>query len=296
MGEFLDRYLVVRKPDVAPGTLELHERTGKYLKEHFGADRPLDRITKADARDFKAALADEELSTKLKLATSTVNMNVRNARTIFALAVADELLLANPFDKLAGKNPPPKAWHEVTDSELGKLLEAARPDWHLLLGLGIWAGLRRGEALDLRWEQIDWQRRRLTVIANDEWRPKDKDSRTVPIVPALFKLLLVGFEQAADGQMRVIPDSINAKNVDRDFKVLCRRAEVAPWKKPMHTLRKTGLTRFAREFPQHVVKEWAGHGDERTTSQFYLKVSDLEYDKAAGMQTRQAATTTAAQA
>jgi len=28
---------------------------------------------------------------------------------------------------------------------------------------------------------------------------------------------------------------------------------------------------------------WAGHRDERTTMQFYLQVSESEYDKAAGL-------------
>jgi integrase len=49
-----------------------------------------------------------------------------------------------------------------------------------------------------------------------------------------------------------------------------------------HTLRKTFLTRWSRRFPINVVKEWAGHDDERTTMPFYLKVCDMECNKAAG--------------
>jgi integrase len=283
LGEFLTRYLTVRKAEVAPGTLELHERTGTYLKEFFGKDVRLDEITKATARDFMAALADNKLTTKVKPSACTVNQHLRNARRMFALAVDDELLLANPFDRLARANPPSKAWHEVTDEEFSQMMAAARPDWRILLGLARWAGLRRGEALDLRWDQVDWDHHRLTVIANEEWQPKDKDKRVVPIVPELYALLLAAFQEAAEGQKKLVPGTINARNIDRDFKVLCRRSGVVPWKKPMHTLRKTCLTRWAKEHPQHVVKEWAGHGDERTTSQYYLKVSEREYDAAAGL-------------
>jgi len=53
--------------------------------------------------------------------------------------------------------------------------------------------------------------------------------------------------------------------------------------KPFHTLRKTCCTVWAREYPQHVVQAWAGHAKAETTSEFYLQVSEREYDKAAGI-------------
>ncbi len=34
-------------------------------------------------------------------------------------------------------------------------------------------------------------------------------------------------------------------------------------------------------FPTHVVKEWAGHASIETTDEFYLKVSEAEYQAAA---------------
>jgi len=67
------------------------------------------------------------------------------------------------------------------------------------------------------------------------------------------------------------------------MQVLFRKAGVQAWKSPMHTLRKTCLTQWAHEFPIHVVKEWAGHADIETTSQFYLKVGEGDYERAAGL-------------
>lgn len=64
--------------------------------------------------------------------------------------------------------------------------------------------------------------------------------------------------------------------------VLCEHARVVPWKKPLHPLRKTCVNCWARDFPQHVLKEWAGHASEETTAQFYLKVGEGDYEKAAG--------------
>ena len=287
LGEFLETYLHVRKSELAPGTLALHGQTGRYLLASFGPIRRLNSIQRSDARAFRAALAAGELSfvqeRERKLSGATVNMHIRNTRKMFGTALDDDLILFNPFDKLAGSVTPPKAWHEVTSGEFSKLMGHASPAWGLLLALARHAGLRRGEALNICWDQIDWERSRLTIIANDEWRPKDRDSRVVPIVPGLHAILLGAFEDAETGVEKVISvGSIKVKNISRDFTVLCKRAGVQRYAKPFHTLRKTCLTAWAREFPQHVVQEWAGHASAVTTGEYYLQVSEAEYEKAAG--------------
>lgn len=206
---------------------------------------------------------------------------------MFQMAVEDDLLIVNPFDKLAGSGHYAQAWHEDTDDEFGRMMDHAHPDWKLMLGLCRYAGLRRGEALNLRWENLDWNRHRLIIIANEEWRPKYRDSRTVPVMPELYPLLLEAFQNAKAGQERIIEDTINDHNIFRDIHVLWKKASVVPWKKPLLTLRKTCLTRWARQFPQHVVKEWAGHASVETTAQFYLKVGEEAYERAAGMMPQQ---------
>ncbi|MDP7289923.1 MAG: site-specific integrase, partial [Phycisphaerae bacterium] len=290
LGEYLDGYYEARKSELAPGTMKLHKQTGRYLKGFFGETRHLDSIQRPEARAFKTALANGELvkvnrekkKRKKLISPSTVNLNIRNARTIFNMAVEDDMILFNPFDRIAGKAPAPKDWHYVGLEEFGTLFEAAAPYWKLLFALARYAGLRRGEALNLRWDNIDWERSRLTVVSTEDWTVKDKDTRTVPVSPELAGILLEAFEEAAEGAETVIPaDSINVKNLSRDFTVLCKRADVKRYSKPIHTLRKSCLTDWARRFPAHVVKEWAGHASFETTDAFYLKVSDAEYETAA---------------
>lgn len=287
LGEFLEAYYVVRQAELAPGTLELHRQTGRYLVGFFGENQRLDAVARTDARAFRAALASGDMAfvqkRKRALSEATVNMHMRNARKMFGVAVDDDLIVFNPFDRTAGKPPPAKAWHEVTDDEFSSLMRAARPSWRLLLALARYAGLRRGEAMNLTWNQVDWEQSRLTVVANDQWRPKDRDSRVVPVVPELRTSLLEAFGQAEPGAEKVIAEgAINIKNISRDFTVLCGRAGVKRYAKPFHTLRKTCLTVWARQFPQHVVAAWAGHASSETTSEYYLQVSEAEYEKAAG--------------
>ena len=288
LGEYLNNYLKDRQSELAPGTLALHGQTIRYLKAFFGEGRRLDTIQRTDARAFRTALANGDLThinkRQQKMGVSTVDMNIRNARKMFGRALDDDLILLNPFDRLTQSAPVVKDWHYVDVEEFEKLMTAASPPWRLLLGLARWAGLRRGEALHLRWEQIDWDQARLTVVGNDEWQPKDRETRTVPIARRLYRLLLDAFGAAEEGQDTVIPaETVVVKNISRDFEVLCRRAGVTRYNKPLHTLRKSCLTDWAAEFSVHAVKEWAGHSSIETTDAFYLKVGEAEYRRAAGL-------------
>ena len=66
LGEFVKRYLDDRKNELAAGTLELHERTGRYLVAHFGENRRMDSISRVDARAFKTALGSESFGEKIR--------------------------------------------------------------------------------------------------------------------------------------------------------------------------------------------------------------------------------------
>ncbi len=283
---FVDDYLKSRKSEVKPGTLELHEQTTRYLLGFFGATRRLDAISRHDARAFKTALSAGELAHVNKkqrtLTTVTVDLHIRNARTLFGHAVADDVLLFNPFDRLADAQPAAREWHYVSAAEFAKSFDAATRPWQLLLWLARWAALRRGEALNLRWHNVDWDHSRLTIVGNEDWDVKDKEARVVPMCPELHALLLEAFEQAAERELMVVPpSSVVVQNLSRDFGVLCRRAEVPRYNKPFHTLRKSCLTDWAARFPMRVVRAWAGHSDISTTATFYLQVSDGDYGRAA---------------
>jgi len=287
LAEFLERYYADRKTELRPGTMELHQQTGRYLIGYFGERRRLDTIARVEARAFKTALARGELAHVNKrrktglMAATTVDQQIRQARKFFNHALSDDLITFNPFDRLGQNDPVEKDWHDVDRGEFGKLMNAAKLGWQLLFALCRWAGLRLEEALELPGSKIDLESRRLTVISREDFTVKDKDARTIPIVPELHEFLK---ERGVPESGLAIPrELVSRRNVWRDFRVLCKRAEVTPYAKPFHALRKSCITDWAARFPAHVVKEWAGHADIRTTLKYYLKVSDGDYRKAAGL-------------
>ena len=287
LAAFLEFYYAARATELAPGSLELNRQTGRYLQAFFGPDRRLDEVMRHDARAFKTALAAGDLmhanKRQVKPGPVTVALHIRNARTIFNRAVADDLIEYCPFDRLGSTPPVSRDWHYVSSLESAKLMAAATsPEWQLLLGLGRWAVLRRGEALNLRWHNVDWANNRQRVISQKDLDVKDKDSRVVPICPELHELLLAAFDAAEEGEDRVIAAGrVSFKNNSRNFTFLCKRAGVERYAKPLHTLRKSCITDWASHFPAHVVKQWAGHSDLDTTDRYYLQVSESEYERAA---------------
>ncbi len=54
-----------RKNNIAKGTLELHERTGRYLIAFFGEKRRLDTIQRTEARTFKTVLGSLDFEEKI---------------------------------------------------------------------------------------------------------------------------------------------------------------------------------------------------------------------------------------
>ena len=283
--DFLDTYISSRRSELAPGTIELHERTAKYLNGYLGEDRRLDQITRYEAREFKTALSKGELA-KLnervfeKISPRTVDQHIRNARTMFNRAVDDDLILYNPFDRMTGGLPAiEKDWHYVNPDELQRLIMACpNQAWKTLLSLCRLAGLRQGEALSLQWKDVDLDKGRLLI-----WAQKTKRRRIVPISPELRPMLQDALEAAADDEPLVVP-GIVAQNVWRDFGVIRKKAGIPEYSKWCHTLRKNRESDWmAAGFPFHVVVEWMGHSDE-VARQHYLRVNEADLDAASRTQ------------
>lgn len=281
--ELTERYMEARKNIHAHKTRLKAQEGIDYLLAYFGENKRIDLITKLNAESYKAALLDgkakTEKSRKDKLSQYSCNAQLVTAKTIFNWAVDMELLQVNPFRKTTMNIKDAKDWHYISVDEYNKIIAHAPQRLKLMIALCRLAGLRSGEAVNLEWPSIDWEKNRLTITNTDDWKPKDRDCRTIPLCPELYSMLLEAHEAAPDGQIKVVGDIYDG-NLRRDFLAILKRAGLKSFTKPIHSLRKSCITDWAGRYPMHVVKEWAGHSEISTTQQFYLKVSDTDFDKA----------------
>ena len=270
---FLDRYLASRT-EIRKSTRSLYQQTIYYLKDFFD-DIRVDHITRLMAGDFRTYLARQKCRDE-SISEQTVRKHIRNCKTIFASAVAEDILLLNPFSRQkSAPLQPDKDWYYLSIKDFEKILDAcANKGWQAFLGLCRLAGLRRSEAWSLTWERIDWAEHRITVLAT-----KTKKKRIVPIEPRLYEILLATYDNAEEGTDRVC-QAVGRNNLRRTFHALCRRVGLEPWGKWCHTLRKNAETDLAQLFPQYVVSYWIGHSIE-VSEKHYLQVPEELYEKAA---------------
>lgn len=262
LGAWKERYMRLRQ-DLSAGSVTLHEDTFRRLYEFFGQTMRLDKVTRAGASDFRLWLAeqpgrrvDDDGNAK-KMSEQTISRYMRDCKVIFGWATREDLLPINPFDRIPSSAPKvDKQWVFITREQLENILNACPSQgWRCMFALCRLAGLRWGEAIGLKWGDIDWSARmiRLHFVREDT---KHK-SRNVPIQPRLYEMLEQAFTAADDGAERVCDLSTN--NQIRDAWAIIRRAGIEVYAKPYHTLRKNLESEWLAEFPLLAVCEWLGH-------------------------------------
>jgi integrase len=147
-------------------------------------------------------------------------------------------------------------------------------------------GLRRGELLALRWQDIDWEagvvRVRRNYTRGRFGTPKSRrSSRAVPLALRVREELQqhyerTRFEAPADlvfphPELGVVLDPAKVR---KRFQAAARRAGLRPVR--FHDLRHTFGTRMAAAgAPLRWIQEWMGHSDYRTTSLYADYAPDL---------------------
>jgi integrase len=285
--QYVDMFVRMRQSDVASKTMAAYKDTIKYLLGFFDNVYPLNAVTPMQAQEFKSALAQGKLAHlmtgKKKLNPVSVNSHMTRARAVFSFAVKKlRVLSENPFSGTVDTITRSKRWYYVAPDELNALLEAATDNYRSMIALCRLAGLRRLEALNVRWIDIDFEKNRLRVIGDADWQPKNRKTRYIPICLELRNILLDAYNRDKN-KAGLICSPKEEDSLYRDIKATILRAGLIVWAKPFHTMRKNCITDWVvAGNPIHAVKEWAGHADIKTTQKYYLQVSEAVYDQAAG--------------
>lgn len=288
LAKWIERYIACRAVDRAEATRKIDYYCGRYLRAYFGDEKPIAELTRADAAAWRAALADGSQHAQIneihtgRPSHSTVCKYVRCVKAMFAEAANVGIIDANPFARLkAGNGITHKQWAYLDRPAMQRIFDAC-PDvyWRALFSLCRFAGLRRGEALCLKWRDVDFAGNKLRLHFDCERETTKERPRIVPIEPArcpsgLADLLQEAFSLADDGAERVM-ESIRHNNANRRAADIIEKARVATYAKVFHTLRKCCEMDWAAHYPQHVVSEWVGHSI-LVSARHYLRVPEELY-------------------
>lgn len=285
--EYLEHleHVLERKPTTLSDYRYMLDR---HLIPYFG-ERPMERIEPAEVNRFLRAKKQEGLATK------TITNHLTFLHGLFRFAIRRGWAAVNPVDAVdrprsSGSDPD---IHYLTLEEVEALLVAVEPGYlaetdRTLYLVAATTGLRQGELIALRWQDVDWTARRLrvrrTYTRGQFGKPKSRrSSRSVPLTERAAKELAAHRKRSAysaDGDLALphphTGHPLDASRLRRRFKDALERAGVRPVR--FHDLRHTfGTHCAAAGVPMRTLQEWMGHRDLKTT-EIYADYAPSEHE------------------
>ncbi len=187
----LNQYMILLGEHVLPA---LADSPGGPL-----AERRLDAITRADLIAWRSELERQaQKGTSLQTVGNRWSAGLRLMRDGWA-----DYDIHDPSQRLegpTGRHRPRRTQETLTPEEVRRFVEAAassRGGYSALLAVMAFTGMRRGEAIALRWEDVDLTQRvatvaRSAVCVDGEWHvdtPKSGKPRRVGLVEVLVEQL-----------------------------------------------------------------------------------------------------------
>lgn len=267
--DYLKTYVAVNNERSTARTKEIN------LNAHivpFFAGTPLGGIGVREIEEFKAGLVGKGLAPK------TINNILSILRNSLTTAVKWQLLESCPAFQWMDVPEPPFDFFSVEESN--RVLAAASGQDRAMICTAVKAGLRRGELLALRQEDIDLVARRIdvrqAVSRGHITTPKNGKTRHVPMSPQL-RDVLAGHRHLRGPYVFCNEDGsmLTKDQVRRTVQKACQKAglRAAGW----HMLRHTFASQLAMAgVPLRVIQELLGHSTIKMTLRYaHLSPSTL---------------------
>jgi integrase len=190
-GELVGLFLTYKQgKGLAPRSLDRYraslEAFGRYLKSLKPVLRA-DQITLAILEGYPAYRTGK----KEKCAVKTTHNDILTIKGVFKWAskASRGLLRSNPACDWETPEPvtPKRPCYEP--AEVKAMLEGVREWLKPVIRTLALTGMRIGELINLRWVDIDLNKKLIHVRIREDWRPKGKADRTIPMHPQVEALL-----------------------------------------------------------------------------------------------------------
>lgn len=277
VGQWRDQWLAQRVGLMA-STMRMHRRYWRMIVEQVGAGTALDDVTPDMVIDLRLRMGDRaDLmhgagTLRRAKAETTIARMCRNARKYWHDAVGAGHASANPWTAVRTTAPEIQVPRRVlNDEEVDRMMEHAKEGVRLVIALCYWAGLRRHEAIGLRWEHVDFARNRIVVWPKAHVVTSKHKHREVRLEPRLAEIL-----RAAP---RTAPNVVGKVTEDRawlDMKAAATKGGVTG-DVSFQLMRSSRENHwFAAGYPANVVTSWVGHSPQ-VAAKHYRGVAERYY-------------------
>ena len=235
------------------------------LNEYFGKQR-MDEIAPFQIERFKQERRAGLTWRGTQRTPASVNRELEVLSRIFSIAIDNGMNIQNPCRKvrlLRMDNHRNRYLSKDEETRLMAILEGRRAHLRCIVILALHTGMRRGEILSLRWDEVDFARGLILVK-----RTKNGRDRMIPMNSIVRETLAaIRQEATTDGQVFPIND------VKRSFVYACVKAKIADFR--FHDLRHTAATRLADHGADAFqIAAILGHSSIQMTARYTHATSD----------------------
>lgn len=147
---------------------------------------------KADAAATDLSASDVErflMFRREQVSPKTLNEELAIIRRFYRWARHREYITKDPTESVERMKPDPKPIRIFTESEIQLILKHATPTHRPFYQLLLFTGLRDGELRNLEWNDVDLNRRLLFVRLKEDWQPKTRRGRIIPMAGEALEVL-----------------------------------------------------------------------------------------------------------
>jgi integrase len=241
----------------------------KYLSEHghsrdpYTIKRLMDFFYGCKISEISTKLISEYRNDRLKVVRpATLYQELALLRRMFSVAIKEwEWVRDNPVSRLSfavGNKNARDRW--LTKEEEQRLLASAtNPKWlRSLLVVALHSGMRQGEILGLKWQDVDFARKLVAVV-----KSKNGEKRSIPMSETLNETLKSIKVRNISG--RVFPIALRSLRVA--FEKALRKAEIEDFH--FHDLRHSFATKLVQNgVDLYKLKELLGHKTVSMTARY----------------------------
>jgi len=243
--------------------------TEKVVLPHFGHLRA-SQVTEELVKDY--------IQSRSSKSSGTIHGELNHLRMTLNWAKKRQMIPDAPWIPLPTRSPPKTSY--LTKDQVRAFLDAcAFAHLRLFATLAIATGARRGALLDLKWSQVDLERRTID-LAGDTPLGYRKGRALVPINDTLLAALQ---EASASRTTDYVIEYASARvlSVSKGIKAAAVRAQV-PFVSP-HVFRHSAAVWMAESgIGMEEIAQYLGHSNPAITRRVYARFSPTYLRKAAG--------------
>lgn len=270
--EFYREFIAYSTAVLSSASIGIYERAFKKFIESVGSI-PLRAVSQRHVDLFKAKRLGE-------IRKVTLNIELRSLKAAFHTASRWKLIDENPFTgvKLCAVDEDPPLYFSVEDFHA--ILAVINVAWlRDIVIVAVLTGMRRGELLSLRWSNIDFDRRLISIHSQGNFRTKLGKRRTIPLNSQVVEILRRRFtERKGECVFHADGECISGRRLSKYFKRCVRRARLNE-RLHFHSLRHSFASWLVKgNISIYQVQKLLGHSNIRVTEIYSHLLPETMHD------------------